>query len=181
MNEYGFNRNKEYKKYNSIIKLKRKDQNYLTWKNNLLKPYREVNDKDFFINFIKWLEVYKRREEIYMKIFSSFVLPLIVVSFSFFPSMSSSLVSSSQWQDAIQIRIDSELINGGSKQPSESLQESVDKFRDSNNCAYAILYTGIFSIVAFLVSLPWLAYICLKKIDFYNDCQKIIKERLQEI
>ena len=71
MDEYGFDINKEYKKYNSIIKLKRKDQNYLTWKNNLLKPYREVNDKDFFINFIKWLEVYKRRKEIYMKIFSS--------------------------------------------------------------------------------------------------------------
>lgn len=175
MNEYGFDIDKEYRKY------KRKDQNYLTWKNNLLKPYREVNDKDFFINFIGWLEMPKRRREIYLKIVSSFILPLIVISIAFFSNISSFLVDFSQWQDTIQARIDSELINEGNKLPSESFQKSTDKFEITRKCAYLILYVEIIFIMAFLIIPTLIAYICLKKIDFYNDCQKIIKERLQEI
>lgn len=174
MNQYGFDTNKEYREYNSIIKWEK--QSYLAWKNNLLKRYVGMENKDFFMNFIKWLEVRKRREEYYMKIVSSFVLPLIIVLLSFFPNMSSTLLSSSQWQDTTQIRIDSELISGGNKTSFESLQESVNKISIANTYCFIVLYAALFCIIVCLIIFPFLAKGRLKKIDFYNDCQRIISE-----
>ncbi len=168
--QYGFDINKEYRKYSSIVR--RKDQSYLVWKNNLLKPYMGINNKDFFINFIKWLESYKRREEYLLKIAASFVLPLIIVLFSLFPAIASLSMSSSQWQDTVQIRIDSEL----DKTPVESLQESMNKVKIIGVQGYITLLIVLFFIVVYLIIFSLLAYIGLKKIDFYNDCQTIIRE-----
>lgn len=168
--QYGFDINKEYRKYSSIVR--RKDQSYLVWKNNLLKPYMGINNKDFFINFIKWLESYKRREEYLLKIAASFVLPLIIVLFSLFPAIASLSMSSSQWQDIVQIRIDSEL----DKTPVESLQESMNKVKIIGVQGYITLLIVLFFIVVYLIIFSLLAYIGLKKIDFYNDCQTIIRE-----
>lgn len=95
----------------------------------------------------KWLEVRKRGEDYYMKIITSFVLPLIIVLLSFFPNISSLLVSSYQWQDITQIRIDSELIKEGDKIPIESLRESVNKIKIANKYAFTVLYAALFSIV----------------------------------
>lgn len=168
--QYGFDINKEYRKYSSIVR--RKDQSYLVWKNNLLKPYMGINNKDFFINFIKWLESYKRREEYLLKMAASFVLPLIIVLFSLFPAIASLSMSSSQWQDTVQIRIDSEL----DKTPVESLQESMNKVKIIGVQGYITLLIVLFFIVVYLIIFSLLAYIGLKKIDFYNDCQTIIRE-----
>ena len=131
-----------------------------------------INNKDFFINFIKWLESYKRREEYLLKIAASFVLPLIIVLFSLFPAIASLSMSSSQWQDTVQIRIDSEL----DKTPVESLQESMNKVKIIGVQGYITLLIVLFFIVVYLIIFSLLAYIGLKKIDFYNDCQTIIRE-----
>lgn len=135
-----------------------------------------VKNKDFFINFTKWLEVRKRHEEHYVKILSSFVLPLIIVLFSLFPTLSSTLLSSSQWQDSAQIRIDYELISTGNKAPVESLQESVNKISIATKYAYFVLYTVLICIVVSIITFCLLVKCRLKKIDFYNDCQMIIRE-----
>lgn len=174
MIQYGFDTDKEYKKYISATKSEK--ETYLVWKNNLLRHYAGMENREFFVNLIKWLEVRKRGEEYYMKVVSSFALPLIIVLFSFFPNINSLLVSSYQWQDTTQIRIDSELINGGNKLPVESLQESVNKIEIANKYAFAVLYAALFCIVACIIIFPFLAKERLKRIDFYNDCQKIFTE-----
>lgn len=135
-----------------------------------------IDNKDFFINFIKWLEVRKRREKYYMKIVISFILPLIIVLLSLLPNMSSFLISNCQWQDNTQIRIDGELIAEGNKTSSMSLQESLNKIKIANLYSFIVLYAALFWVVACLIIFPFLAIELLRRIDFYNDCQMIIRE-----
>lgn len=64
MIQYGFDTDKEYKKYISATKSEK--ETYLIWKNNLLRHYAGMEKREFFVNLIKWLEVRKRGEEYYM-------------------------------------------------------------------------------------------------------------------